>query len=120
MAPLIAYIDLEIDKDGRIADIGCYKSDGQEHHGKSVQHLYQMLEGVTFLCGHNILKHDLSHLNVGKHLKVIDTLYFSPLLFPAKPYHALVKDYKLDPGNNNNPFIDAVKAKELLEDELAA
>lgn len=120
MDPLIAYIDLEIDKDGRIADIGCYKSDGQEYHGNSIQRLYQMLDGVTFLCGHNIFNHDLGHLKIKEHIKVIDTLYFSPLLFPAKPYHAIVKDYKLDPGNNNNPFIDAVKTKELLEDELTA
>lgn len=120
MTPLIAYIDLEVDKDGRIADIGCYRSDGREYHGKSVQQLYQLLEGVAFLCGHNIFKHDLKHLELPASIRIVDTLYFSPLLFPAKPYHALVKDYKLDPENSNNPYIDALKTKELLDDERAA
>ena len=120
MTPLIAYIDLEVDKDGRIADIGCCRSDGREYHGKSVQQLYQLLEGVAFLCGHNIFQHDLKHLELPASIRIVDTLYFSPLLFPAKPYHALVKDYKLDPENSNNPYIDALKTKELLDDERAA
>lgn len=39
----------------------------------------------------------------------VDTLYFSPLLFPAQPYHNLVKDDKLDPENYNNPLNDSQK-----------
>jgi len=50
----------------------------------------------------------------------IDTLYLSVLLFPKKPYHPLVKDYKLDGEEMNNPIADAVLAKELLSDLLVA
>ncbi len=44
-------------------------------------------------------------------LNVIDTLFFSPLLFPAKPYHSLLKDDKLQTEEMNNPLNDAIKAK---------
>src|SRR6266700_317751 len=120
MAPTLAYVDLEINKDGHISDIGCLKANGQQYHGSSARESYHFLEGVEFLCGHNIFQHDLKYLEVDKALKIIDTLYFSPLLFPAKPYHSLIKDYKLDPENRNNPLTDALKAKQLLEDEQAA
>ncbi|MDQ3395957.1 MAG: RecQ family ATP-dependent DNA helicase, partial [Bacteroidota bacterium] len=50
----------------------------------------------------------------------IDTLYLSPLLFPKKPYHALVKDDKLDPDGYNNPLNDAIKAKDLFYAEVNA
>lgn len=51
-------------------------------------------------------------------LSIIDTLYFSPLLFPARPYHRLVKDDKLDPEHYNNPLNDAIKARNLFYDEV--
>lgn len=41
-------------------------------------------------------------------------------MFPAQSYHHLVKDYKLDPENYNNPFNDAKKAKNLFYDEVNA
>lgn len=42
---------------------------------------------------------------------VIDTLYLSPLLFPHRPYHKLLKDDKLQTEEINNPLNDAKKAK---------
>ena len=48
----------------------------------------------------------------------IDTLSLSPLLFPSKPYHALVKDDKLQVDELNNPLNDAIKARDLFFDEL--
>ncbi|MDO9576457.1 MAG: DEAD/DEAH box helicase, partial [Candidatus Cloacimonadales bacterium] len=84
------------------------------------------MNGVVFVCGHNILNHDIKY--IGKALydaginpeNVIDTLHLSPLLFPTKPYHALLKDDKLQTEELNNPLNDAIKAKDLFCDEVAA
>lgn len=86
--------------------------------------------GADFLCGHNIIRHDLSYLRnalqgkrsdllPGNH-KVIDTLFWSPLMFPQRPYPKLVKDDKLQTGELNNPLNDAIKARDLFYDEDAA
>ncbi len=50
----------------------------------------------------------------------IDTLYLSPLLFPRKPYHALLKDDKLQTEELNNPLNDSIKAMQLFYDEVNA
>jgi len=52
--------------------------------------------------------------------RFIDTLYLSPLLFPKKPYHKLVKDDKLTTDELNNPLNDAKKARDLFNDEIEA
>jgi len=49
----------------------------------------------------------------------IDTLYLSPLMFPKRPYHHLVKNDKLTSDYLNNPFNDAKNARDLFYDELA-
>ena len=51
---------------------------------------------------------------------IIDTLFLSPLLFPKRPYHHLVKDDKLQVDELNNPVNDSMKARDLLNDEVAA
>ncbi|MBS1577714.1 MAG: RecQ family ATP-dependent DNA helicase, partial [Bacteroidetes bacterium] len=43
----------------------------------------------------------------------------SPLLFPTKPYHALLKDDKLQTEDTNNPLNDSIKAKDLFFDEVS-
>lgn len=79
---------------------------------------------VQDASGHNILKHDLPVLQRNFHngisKPVIDTLYLSPLLFPSVPYHALVKDDKINPEGPNNPLNDAIKARDLFYDEVNA
>ena len=52
--------------------------------------------------------------------RMIDTLFLSPLLFPKKPYHALLKDDKLQTEDSNNPLNDSKKAKDLFFDEVTA
>lgn len=121
----IAFIDIEIDpKSQKILDIGCVKDNGSILHKNSVSELSEFIKGVTFVCGHNILNHDIKY--IGKELlnagvkAVVDTLYLSPLLFPTRPYHALLKDDKLQTEELNNPLNDAIKAKDLFYDELSA
>lgn len=122
----IAYIDTEVDpKSRRILDIGCVKGDGSFFHKTSVPEFIQFLIGTQFICGHNIFNHDIKY--IGKALNdarvncanIIDTLFLSPLLFPTKPYHALLKDDKLQSEEMNNPLNDSIKAKDLLNDEIA-
>jgi ATP-dependent DNA helicase RecQ len=124
---LIAFVDAEIDsKSGKILDIGSVKDDGSFFHNTSVEDFTRFLSGVHFLCGHNIIKHDLKYLRQSFKSasvlteNIIDTLYLSPLLFPTKPYHALVKDYKLQTEEFNNPLTDSIKARDLLHDEITA
>jgi ATP-dependent DNA helicase RecQ len=123
----IAFIDTEIDPNsGRVLDIGCTKNSGEIFHGASMSAFVSFLSGAQFLCGHNVLRHDVRY--IGKVLEhagfssdcIIDTLFLSPLLFPAKPYHALLKDDKLQSEERNNPLNDAMKAQDLFMDELAA
>jgi len=119
---LIAFVDAEIDSNGKIADIGALRGK-EEFHSRSIKDLILFLRGCKYVCGHNIMKHDLQY--IGKELaengieSFIDTLYFSPLLFPQKPYHRLLKDDKFDPNDRNNPLNDAIKARDLFFDETA-
>ena len=109
-----------------ILDIGCVKNDNSIYHGNSIVEFINFLDDSEFICGHNILNHDLKYLcKVHEaehiaHFKAIDTLYLSPLLFPKKPYHHLLKDDKLHTNELNNPVNDSKKAKELFFDELNA
>ena len=123
----IAFIDTEVDSAGRkVHDIGGVRTDGATFHGCNVSEFVGFLRGVDYVCGHNIIRHDLKYVgtwltNAGIKIEnVIDTLFLSPLLFPGKPYHALVKDDKLQTDELNNPLNDSVKARDLFNDEVSA
>ncbi len=122
----ITFFDTEIDpKSKKILDIGGVKSDGNTFHSNSIKDFAEFLNNTEFICGHNIIRHDLkyiqrnfSSLNVN-HLKFVDTLFLSPLLFPTKPYHHLLKDDKIQTDELNNPVNDSQKAKDLFFDEIS-
>ena len=121
----IAFIDVEINPDKRkITDIGGINSNGNHFHSGSIENFSTFLKSNEFICGHNIIKHDLRYLKQMltdlDNIKVIDTLYLSPLLFPNRPYHALLKADKLQSEELNNPLNDAIKARDLFFDEIAA
>ena len=82
------------------------------------------LTGARYLCGHNILRYDMKmirpYLPENGSPVLIDTLPLSPLLFPRKPYHRLVKNDKLYSEEWSNPVNDSKKAMELFLDELKA
>ena len=120
-AAKFAFVDTEVGmKDHKIHDIGALRHDGATYHGASKKELLRFLESteVDFICGHNIVHHDAKYLDMAK-WNLVDTLYMSPLLFPERPYHHLVKDDKLVSEQMNNPVNDCEKAKELLMDEIA-
>ncbi len=123
----ITFFDVEIGpKSGGILDIGGVKEDGSSFHSNSVTGFIEFLNGSRYACGHNIFNHDLKYIQSSidaagmKDLSFIDTLFLSPLLFPAKPYHALLKDDKLQTEELNNPLNDSIKAKDLFFDEVTA
>lgn len=118
-------MDIEAEpKSGKILDIGSVRNNGSTFRKASVPEFIHFLNGVEYICGHNILNHDLKY--IGKALadagintyQIIDTLFLSPLLFPTKPYHALLKDDKLQSDELNNPLNDSFKARDLLFDEV--
>lgn len=124
---MLAFIDTEVNvKTKRIQDIGCVKEQGEQFHGNSISELVKFLKRVDILVGHNIVNHDIVYLRkteASRHISpsmCIDTLFLSTLLFPEKPYHALVKDDKLESDSINNPLIDAQRAQKLFYDEIVA
>lgn len=124
--PALAFLDTEVTSRNLIADIGCITTEDKSYHGASVIECMEVLKGCDFVCGHNIIHHDLKYL--GRVLSevaipqqnVIDTLYLSPLLFPNRPYHRLLKDDKLQTEELNNPLNDAQKARDLFYEEVTA
>ena len=122
----ILFFDLEIGlKDYKVYDIGAVCTDGREFHQSSLSAFAGFASGSRFLCGHNILQHDLKAAGEDLMLAcpqahMIDTLPLSPLLFPVRPYHRLLKDDKLQTEEMNNPVNDARKARQLFEDEVEA
>ena len=122
----IAFIDTEIEpKSRKILDIGGIKDNGDRFHSNSITDFVKYLDGIQFICGHNIFNHDLKYIqktlsNTNIRPSVIDTLFLSPLLFPKNPYHALLKDDKLQSDDINNPLNDSIKAKDLFFDEVTA
>jgi ATP-dependent DNA helicase RecQ len=124
---LIAFFDLEISLEEKtILDIGSIRSDDAEFHHGHPSKFFDFISRADFLCGHNIISHDLKYLqkykgdsNFGLE-RAIDTLLISPLLFPKKPYHGLLKDDKLQTEELNNPLNDSKKARNLFYDEVNA
>ena len=117
----IAFIDLEIDGKGRILDIGGVKN-GLSFHSARIPEFADFVSDCDCLCGHNIIGHDIKYLKpfLRKEYVLVDTLYLSPLLFPQKPYHKLLKDDKILTEELNNPLNDSLKAQSLYDDEVMA
>lgn len=123
----ITFIDLEVNPVNRqILDMGAIRNDGVPFHANSPAQFIQFITQTEYIGGHNILNHDLKYIiplfqQTGYiQPKTIDTLYLSPLLFPAKPYHHLLKDDKLQTDSLNNPLNDSMKAHELFLAEVEA
>lgn len=91
----ITFIDAEIEPNsGKVLDIGSIKENGASFHSDSIADFIEFLRSTQYICGHNIFYHDLKYLEDAINYSginksnIIDTLFLSPLLFPAKPYHA--------------------------------
>ena len=125
LARTLVFIDAEIGvEDQKIHDLGALREDQTCFHSGSVQDFLAFIADADYVCGHNILQHDLSYITRALGCKLqaesIDTLPLSPLLFPRRPYHALLKDDKLQVEELNNPVCDCRKAASLFYDEVNA
>ncbi len=119
----LIFVDSEISNDGRvIGDLGAVKDDNSEFHSANIRAFEEFVADADFICGHNLIHHDLNYIGKAfkKNVSYIDTLYLSPLLFPRRPYHKLLKDDILLSEELNNPLNDSKKAKDLFYDELNA
>ena len=116
----IVYFDLEVSINGKILDIGAVNQNGDTFHSSVLGEFLEFISSAEYLCGHNIVSHDIKYLKpfLKKSYKLIDTLYLSPILFPDRPYHHLLKDDKILSDQLNNPLSDSLKAKQLFKDEL--
>ena len=118
---MIVFIDTEVNpQTKRVADYGAVREDGAVLHTHSKADFDSFVSKCDTVCGHNIINHDLKYTALRGNPTIIDTLYLSPLLFPKRPYHHLVKDDKLQVDELNNPVNDSMKARDLLNDEVAA
>lgn len=120
----VVFFDTEIGADKKIHDIGAIRSDNCFLHTANVADFCAFAAEAEFLCGHNAVHHDMKFILSAEtgmlSKKVIDTLYLSPLMFPKKPYHKLLKDDKLQVEELNNPVNDSKKARDLFFDEVSA
>lgn len=123
--PRVLFFDLEINrKSHKIEKIGAVL-DGAVFSDKSLIKFNDFARPAGIVCGHNIIDFDLPALSekgIGRNFiskKPVDTLYLSALLFSEKPYHKLIKDYKLtdEESELNNPVSDALLSRKLLIDE---
>lgn len=119
----IVFLDIEVStSSGKIADLGAIDSLDRTIHTHSQGDFFSFVKDAEYIGGHNVLNHDLQylkHLNLHKK-KIIDTLYLSPLMFPMRPSHKLLKDEKILSDALNNPLLDAQKSKDLFLDEANA
>lgn len=122
------FFDLECGEDNAVFAIGALLGDNTPLIGRNAEQVRQQMpvfrdwvRSARFLCGHNIIAHDLPQL---KQLhgpedyegKIIDTLYLSPIAYPTKPYHHLTKEDKLVRESRNDPVQDSHSSRQLLED----
>ena len=93
---------------------------------KALAALDALVQGASFVLGHNFIRHDLPILKqqapqLALHqLPVVDTLLLSPLAFPQNPYHRLVKDYKLISDSLNSRLSDCHSTLTLVNDQRQA
>jgi len=119
----ILFFDLEVNEvTKKIEEVGI-KYNGIDFREARPQKLIDYIGKSNYICGHNIIHHDLKFLkpylkdkSILREKKIIDTLLFSPLLYPEKPYHKLVKDYRLVGTHTNDPIADCELVKILLHD----
>ena len=121
----IVFVDSEIDIKGeKIQDLGAVDYNASQFHSANKNEFSKFVGKYNFVCGHNIIHHDLKYISdlfYNKEKQIfIDTLYISPILFPKNPYHKLLKDDKLQTEELNNPLNDSIKAKDLFFDEINA
>lgn len=122
------FFDLECGEDNSVFALGAMLGNHPPLVARNAEQVRSQMpvfrdwvRSAQYLCGHNIIAHDLPQL---KQLqgpedyggKVVDTLYLSPIAYPTKPYHHLTKEDKLVRESRNDPVQDSRSCRQLLED----
>ncbi len=114
-------------EEDRIRDVGAIRSGREfrlrdpESSGDALDRLGEFGRDARFVVGHNVVAHDRRFIKVCRpdaellRLPLVDTPYLAPLAFPQRPYHALIKDYKLA-GERSDPVKDCRVALGVLGD----
>lgn len=58
----IVFIDSEINRSGEICDLGAVKPGGGRLHTASQNEFSAFVSGCKFVCGHNLVAHDLRYV----------------------------------------------------------
>ncbi len=125
--------DIEVNEKNVIYSIGAaFQGDsflikpGKQISLRQLQEFDEFGRSAQFILGHNILSYDIPRLRqIDPYLQLlkkpaIDTLYLSPLAFPANPYHRLVKNYQLVRDSVNDPVQDALLAGKVFTEQWDA
>ena len=129
MRPL--FLDVELSTRGALYALGAVGPDGQEDVAERAADVPRLLEvvkgwGATVLVGHNLAEHDRPWLlrfapgHPALALPFVDTLVLSPLAFPARPYHRLLKEHRLVRDSRPLPLSDCRATRTILADIQAA
>ncbi|EAS19378.1 putative ATP-dependent DNA helicase [Flavobacteria bacterium BBFL7] len=120
----ILFLDIETNPKSKSVDYGAVFN-GQELHARNTAKLEQWIKEATYICGHNIIAHDIPELkkqlgdSIFQNKKYVDTLLWSPLLFVKRPNHKLTKGYRIiNPSEVNNPLSDCKLTEDYLIKEL--
>lgn len=123
----VLVVDIEV-HGRRIAEIGACRGEQafrETDLERARERLAEMARASRAVAGHNAAEHDLPRLaelwpdHPLLRLPLIDTLLWSPIIRPERPYHALVKDRELVRREGNDPLSDARTCQALLADVLA-
>ena len=126
------FIDLEATLRGEIREAAFRFGEEKEvaslapEKGALLRRLDALAREAEFVGGHNILWHDLPILADSGlcpellRLPVVDTLLLSPLAFPQKPYHRLIKNDKMVTASRSSPLNDIEASLQVAEDSLRA
>lgn len=128
--PEACFLDIEVAADGTVHSAGVWgRALDARVRGKQVETVLRELDERlaspgALLCGHNIADHDVPiireryprFMNIAR-APVLDSLFLSPLAFPKRPYHALVKDRDLI-ARGNDPLKDCKASGVVLADAL--
>ncbi len=110
----IVFFDLEVNRKEKIVDIGAISNSDEVFNVLDIDSFHSFINEYKYVCGHNIFNHDLKYIDIDHNKILIDTLLWSPLLYPEKPYHHLLKNDKWADTDTNNPVVDAKKSRDLF------
>lgn len=119
----IAFIDTEVStRTKKVEEYAAVLENDSIYRGNNIHNFVKHIESSEFICGHNILGHDLKYFekDLKKTYFFIDTLLLSPLIYPKSKHHNLLKDDKLVIEELNNPVNDCKKTRDLFYKELSS